>query len=333
MKSHEYVQLSHGGGGLEMNQFIHRLFFEAFNNPILSRDEDAATLEINGPIAMTTDSFTVSPLFFQGGNIGSLAVAGTCNDLAMVGAKPQYLTCSFIIEEGMAIAELETIVATMAHEMARISVQVVCGDTKVVPKGSADKVFINTTGVGEIQQSGISAANLQANDVLLVSRDVGCHGASILADREALRLEHAIQSDCDLLWPAVEALLNEKIDIHAMRDATRGGIAAVLNEWCQCSQVQMQLHESDIPVRESVRGVCELFGFEAFDLANEGTFVLAVPAECAERALAILQRFQPQASVIGQVVEATPCKPILTSPWGSRRYLDFPVGELLPRIC
>ncbi|MFV0574965.1 MAG: hydrogenase expression/formation protein HypE [Vibrio sp.] len=333
MKMPEYVQLSHGGGGLEMNQFIHRLFFDKFNNEILSRDEDAASLDLVAPMAMTTDSFTVSPLFFQGGNIGSLAVAGTCNDLAMVGAQPKYLTCSFIIEEGMAISELVTIVETMANEMARIDVKVVCGDTKVVPKGKADKVFINTTGIGEIKQSDISSRNIQDGDVLLVSRDVGAHGACILADREALRLEHAIESDCDLLWPAVEALLAENIEIHAMRDATRGGLSAVLNEWCQSSQVQMQLNESDIPVSQSVQGVCELFGFEPLDLANEGTFVLAVAPESAEKALEVLKGFQPMASMIGTVSKATPNKPILTSPWGSRRYLDFPVGELLPRIC
>ncbi|MGR5298851.1 hydrogenase expression/formation protein HypE [Vibrio mediterranei] len=333
MKSPEYVQLSHGGGGLEMNQFISHLFFDKFNNPILSCNEDAATLMLAMPMAMTTDSFTVSPLFFQGGNIGSLAVAGTCNDLAMVGAKPKYLTCSFIIEEGMAVTELEVIVDTMVNELTKIGVQIVCGDTKVVPKGSADKVFINTTGVGEVLQHGISSRALQQDDVVLVSRDIGCHGACILADREALRLEHAIHSDCELLWPTVEGLLSKGIEIHAMRDATRGGLSAVLNEWCQASQVQIQLNESEIPVSEAVQGVCELFGFEACDLANEGTFVLAVPPHCAESALRVLQCFQPEASVIGKVVASTPNKPILTNPWGSRRYLDFPVGELLPRIC
>jgi len=327
------IQLSHGGGGLEMNQLIHDLFFKHFNNPILAKDEDAASLDMSGPIAITTDSFTVSPLFFQGGNIGSLAVAGTCNDLAMAGAQPQYLTCGFIIEEGMSINELEKIVSTMARELKRIDAQIVCGDTKVVAKGAADKLFINTTGVGKIQKSGISAQNLQANDRLLVSRDIGCHGATILADRESLALDHPIKTDCDLLWPVVQALLAENINIHAMRDATRGGLAAVVNEWCASSKMQIQLNEADIPVSDPVLGVCELFGFEPYDLANEGTFVLAIAEQDALQALEILRQFNRHASVIGQVLDLAPHRPILTNPWGSRRYLEFPVGELLPRIC
>jgi len=333
MKDQQRVQLSQGGGGLEMNQFIQRLFFERFGNAILTRAEDAATLSLPSPLAMTTDSFTVSPLFFPGGNIGTLAVAGTCNDLAMVAAKPTYLSCSFIIEEGMSLDELEAIVDSMTNELALVGAQVVCGDTKVVPRGCADKVFINTTGLGQLLQADVSAGNVQPGDAILVSRDIGRHGACVLAARESLRLEHTITSDCAVLWPAVQALLDNRIRLHAMRDATRGGIAAVLNEWCQSSQVQLALEEERIPVDDAVRGLCELFGFEPYDLANEGTFVLAVPREDAQAALAVLQAFHPQAAIVGEALAAMPAKPVLNSPWGSRRYLDFPAGELLPRIC
>lgn len=327
------VQLSHGGGGLEMNQFIQKLFFKRFNNEILSRDEDAATLPLSANTAMTTDSFTVSPHFFAGGNIGSLAVAGTCNDLAMVGAKPEYLSCSFIIEEGTDFKELEAIVDSMVEELATIDAKVVCGDTKVVPKGSADKVFINTTGVGRVMQAGISARGIQSGDAILVSGDVGRHGACILAARESLRLEHDMTSDCAVLWPVVDALIKQNIEIRAMRDATRGGISAVMNEWCQSSNIQLMLQEEHIPVDDMVKGVCELFGFEPYDLANEGTFVIAVPQEFTQQTLDVLQSFNPNAALIGHAQSGEPCKPILHTPWGSRRYLDFPLGELLPRIC
>ncbi len=333
MSEMTHVQISHGGGGQEMGQFIRQLFFSRFGNEILKRDEDAASLSISGPIAMTTDSFTVSPLFFPGGNIGSLAIAGTCNDLAMAAAKPTYLSCGFMIEEGLALSELTDIVDTMARELSRIGAQIVCGDTKVVPKGSVDKVFINTTGIGSILRDGVSAHNLQPGDCILVSRDIGCHGACVLAQRESMALETQIESDCDLLWPAVNALLHADIEIHAMRDATRGGLSAVLNEWCQTSQVQLVIDEQSVPVTDAVRGLCELFGFEPYDLANEGTFVLAVPAKDCDTALAALRQHHTNAACIGTVQAGTPARPILCNPWGSRRYLDFPAGELLPRIC
>ncbi|CAM3723836.1 Hydrogenase isoenzymes formation protein HypE [Vibrio aerogenes CECT 7868] len=333
MNNQNFIQLSHGGGGLETNQLIQHLFFRYFGNDILNRNEDAATLSFQGPVAMTTDSFTVSPLFFTGGNIGTLAVAGTCNDLAMVGAKPQYLSCSFMIEEGMALSELESVVASMSDTMNQTGSLIVCGDTKVVPKGAVDKLFINTTGVGEILRENISAHQIKPGDVILVSRDIGRHGACILAARESLRLEQPIESDCAVLWPVVEELLKQQVELHAMRDATRGGLAAVLNEWCQTSGIQMALEESAIPVDDSVRGLCELFGFEPYDLANEGSFVLAVPERHAQKALDVLQQFHSEAALIGQVSAGTTNRPVLHSPWGSRRYLDFPAGELLPRIC
>ena len=335
LNSKKRVQLSHGGGGKEMSRLIIDLFFKAFDNPILRSEEDAAVLNVNGKIAFTTDSFTVSPLFFAGGDIGKLSIAGTVNDLAMMGAEPQYLSCSFIIEEGFEISHLKTIVSSMATELKNSGARIVCGDTKVVPKGCADGVFINTTGVGRILHNGISVKNLKADDVIIVSRDIGRHGAAILMAREGLSLESTLTSDCATLWPIVEQLIAANIEIHAMRDATRGGLSAVLNEWASASNVGINVVEEAIPVSDEVKGLCELYGFEPFDLANEGTFILAVPKESADATLEIMKRFChcEQAAVIGQVTEQRLGKVVLNTPWGSRRYLDLPQGELLPRIC
>lgn len=338
----KHIQLAHGGGGLEMNKLIRELFFNAFDNAILRNEEDAALLNLCGPTAFTTDSFTVSPLFFAGGNIGKLAIAGTVNDLAMMGAEPQYLSLGVIIEEGFALDDLKTIVHSMAEELKKSSAKIVCGDTKVVPKGCADGLFLNTSGVGRIIRPGISAKALKSGDAIIVSGDIGRHGAAILMAREGLELESRLESDCATLWGAVEQLLVHPFDIHAMRDATRGGLSAVLNEWAAASGVNIQLDEATVPVSDEVRGLCELYGFEPLDLANEGTFVLALPKAQAEGALEVLKRFGhcEQAAIVGEVagevvegVTGPAGKVILNTPWGSSRYLDLPAGELLPRIC
>lgn len=329
------VQLSHGGGGEETNKLIHDLFYRHFQNEILVKAEDAAVLEVDKKIAFTTDSFTVSPLFFGGGDIGKLAVAGTVNDLAMMGAKPLYLSAAFMIEEGLPFDELERIVASMAGELEKSGTKIVCGDTKVVPRGGVDKLFINTAGIGELIREGISAQNLQEGDVVIASRDIGRHGATVLMAREGLDVSADLYSDCETLWPAVSALIEGNISISALRDATRGGLAAVLNEWAQNSGVCLEVEESAVQVSDEVRGICEMFGFEATDLANEGTFVAAVAPMHAAFAVEILQRFGfcRDAAVIGRVTAAHPGKVILHSPFGSRRFLDLPKGELLPRIC
>jgi len=329
------VQLSHGGGGEEMNRLIHDLFYKSFDNDILSSAEDAAVLKPAGSVAFTTDSFTVSPIFFNGGDIGKLAVAGTVNDLAMMGAKPLWLSSAFMIEEGLPFEALERIVQSMAQELKKSGAKIVCGDTKVVPKGSVDKIFINTSGIGEVIQEGISAHALETEDVIIVSRDIGRHGAAIMMEREGIDLQSDLQSDCETLWPAVEALIDAKVRIKAMRDATRGGLAAVLNEWAMASNVCIEIEEEQLPVCEEVRGICEMLGFEPYDLANEGTFVLAVNAEDATLALETLSRyaFCADASIIGTVTVKKPGKVILKSPWGSSRFLELPKGELLPRIC
>ncbi|QYJ80282.1 hydrogenase expression/formation protein HypE [Shewanella acanthi] len=329
------IQLSHGGGGKEMNKLIRELFFAEFDNPILRAEEDAAKLDLQGANAFTTDSFTIAPLFFAGGDIGKLAVAGTVNDLAMMGAEPQYLSCSFIIEEGFSLNQLTTIVRSMAKELKHSGARIVCGDTKVVPRGCADGIFINTSGIGRILKPQISAANVAPGDAIIVSRDIGCHGAAILMAREGLVLESELQSDCATLWPVVEQLIAANIPIHAMRDATRGGLSAVLNEWAAASQVGISVDEVAIPVSDEVKGLCELYGFEAMDLANEGTFILAVPQSIALGALEIMQRFGhcERAAIIGTVNEAHIGKVVLNTPWQTQRYLDLPQGELLPRIC
>jgi len=262
-------------------------------------------------------------------------VCGTCNDLAMMGAQPKYLTCSVIIEEGFEVESLERIVESMRSELAINGAVVVSGDTKVVPKGSVDKIFINTTGLGEIVQAGISSNNISEEDVILINRDIGCHGATIFAAREGMEMSSALRSDCNSLYPQVKALMDAGIKITAMRDATRGGVAAVLNEWAKQSNVCIEVEEEKIPVSDEVQGICEMLGFEATALANEGTFVLAIHKDHALQALEILKSFEvcAMASRVGEVTQKYPQKVILKSPWGTSRFLETPNGELLPRIC
>ena len=329
------IQLSHGGGGEETNSLIHDLFYRYFSNDILIAAEDAAILEVKNKIAFTTDSFTVSPISFNGGNIGKLAIAGTVNDLAMMGAKPLYLSASFMIEEGFSFDELETIVKSMAEELKHSGAKIVCGDTKVVPKGTVDQIFINTSGIGDVLKENISASTIQEGDAIIVSGDVGRHGAAILMEREGLGISGDLQSDCATLWPAVKALIDADVTISAMRDATRGGLSAVLNEWAEQSAVCLEIEESSVPVDEAVQGICELFGFEAFDFANEGTCILAVPSNEAPLALEVLEKIgiTQKAAIIGKASIKKEGKVILHSAYGSSRYLDLPKGELLPRIC
>ena len=321
------ITLSYGGGGEESNKLI-EIFFKYFSNPFL-KPEDAATLNVNKKIAFSTDSFTVDPLFFNGGDIGKLAIVGTCNDLAMMGAMPKYLSVSFIIEEGFDFKELEEIVKSMAKEAKQANINIVCGDTKVVPKGSVDKIFINTSGIGEIIKDNISAFNLKPGDKVLVSGDIGRHGSVILANRFNVTTD--LKSDCKLLIDEVKALIDEGINIKALRDATRGGVSAVLNELAKASNVGIEIKEENLPISDEVMGLCEIFGFEPMDLANEGTFIAVVDENDANKALEILKKFNSNASIIGEVNNEK--KVVLTSPWGSKRYIELPKGELLPRIC
>ena len=328
------ITLAMGNGGEENNELISKIFYKAFKNEILQKSEDAAVIH-NGELAFSTDSFTVSPLFFPGGDIGKLAVCGTCNDLAMMGAAPKYLTCSVIIEEGFPTRDLEKIVHSMEQELAINGAIVVSGDTKVVPRGNVDKIFINTTGIGEIQKKGISSNNISLDDVILVSRDLGRHGATIFAAREGIELTTDLQSDCASLTVQVQALIEADVKITALRDATRGGVSAVLNEWAKQSNICIEVKEESIPVSKEVYGICEMLGFEAVNLANEGTFVLAIKKEDELKALEVLHKFENSSNAvkIAEVSEQYVGKVILLSSYGTKRFLDMPSGELLPRIC
>ncbi|RXJ68189.1 hydrogenase expression/formation protein HypE [Halarcobacter ebronensis] len=328
------ITLAHGNGGQENNELITKIFYKAFKNEILAKSEDAAVIE-DGTLAFSTDSFTVSPIEFPGANIGKLAVCGTCNDLAMMGAQPKYLTCSVIIEEGFEVEVLKRIVDSMEKELALNGAIVVSGDTKVVPKGSVDKIFINTTGIGHIQQKGISSNNIQEGDTIIVSNSIGKHGATIFAAREGIDFSTDLKSDCASLWQVVKKLIESGIQIRALRDATRGGVSAVLNEWAKQSDICVEIEEEKIPVCDEVKGVCELLGFEALSLANEGTFVMAISKEQEEKAIEVLKEIEisSEASIIGTVTSKHKGKVILNTAWGTQRFIDLPTGELLPRIC
>jgi len=323
------ITLAYGGGGEETNKLINDLFYKYFKNDILVSAEDAAIVDTTAKSAFTTDSFTVNPLFFNGGDIGKLSIAGTCNDLCMMGAKPKYLTCGFMIEEGLDFEILERVVKSMSEELKKVGAKIVAGDTKVVPTGSVDKIFINTSGIGDVIKTGISAHNLKPGDKIIVSRDIGKHGSVVMAHRYGVQTD--MQSDCKVLWEETEALLNADIEIRSMRDATRGGLSAVLNEWSDTSGVGIEIEEEKVPISDEVVGLCEIFGFEPFDLANEGTFVVAVADKDAQKCCEILQKFNKNASIIGEVKEGE--KVVLKSPWGTKRVLELPKGELLPRIC
>ncbi|MDR0467840.1 MAG: hydrogenase expression/formation protein HypE [Campylobacteraceae bacterium] len=329
------ILLTHGGGGEEMGELIKNLFFKHFGNDILNKNEDAASLCVNENIAFTTDSFVVTPLFFSGGDIGKIAIAGTVNDLVSVGAKPLYIGCGFIIEEGFLIDELEKIVISMSEEMKKSGVKIVAGDTKVVPRGFADKIFINTSGIGEIVCKNISSHNLSFGDTILVTNKIGNHGACILSNREELELVGDIKSDCASLWSPISELFKNNIKPKALRDATRGGLSAVLNEWAQTSNVGILINEEKILIEDSVKGVCEIFGFEPYEFANEGTMVICANSEDAQKIVEILQNFEETkfTHIIGEVTNECKKQVILKSAWGTSRYLELPKGELLPRIC
>ncbi len=326
------ITLAHGNGGAENNELIERVFYRAFKNDILDKSEDAAIID-GGRLAFSSDSFTVSPLFFSGGDIGKLAICGTCNDIAMMGAKPKYLTCSVIIEEGFSIAELERIVESMKLELEKNGAVVVSGDTKVVPRGVVDKIFINTTAVGEVLENGISSNSITTDDVIIISGDIGAHGATIFTAREGMEFSSNLMSDCKSLYPIVKELLDSGIKPTAMRDATRGGLAATLNEWAKQSNISIEVDESAVVVADEVRGVCEVLGLDAMVLANEGTFVLAVKKDEAQKALEILQQHNQNARVIASVNHDYDKKVVLKSGWGTKRFLEMPHGEILPRIC
>lgn len=331
----EKISLACGNGASENNALIEGIFYKHFKNEILEQSNDASVFEAKGKLAFSTDSFTISPLFFNGGDIGKLSICGTCNDLVMMGAKPKYLSASFIIEEGFEVKDLEKIAVSMAKECEKNGVKIITGDTKVVAKGQADGVYINTAGIGEVIYEGISASSLSEGDIIIVSNSIGKHGASIFAQREGIELVSDLASDCASLWQVLKGVFESGVKIKALRDATRGGLSAVLNEWVKASKVCIQLQEENIPISSEVQGICEFLGLEAYALANEGTFVLAVPESEAERVLELLRAnpLSAEAQIIGKVDKEYEGKVVLCSSYGTKRFLDMPSGEILPRIC
>lgn len=331
------VLLAHGGGGRLMRQLIENVFGKAFSNPTLDARHDAAAFKAPaGRLALTTDSYVVRPLFFPGGDIGSLAVHGTVNDLAMSGARSRYLSCAFIIEEGLPMETLWRVVCSMRDAAAKCGVQIVTGDTKVVDKGKGDGLFINTTGIGVMEHAGdILPQNIQSDDAVLVSGDLGRHGMAIMSVREGLQFGSAIESDSAPVQEPVLDLLQHGVEIHCLRDLTRGGLASALNEIAEAAGAKIAVEERAIPVREDVHAACELLGLDPLHVANEGRFVAFVAAQDAERALNLLRRHAVSAGAarIGEVQEKTAPLVVLKSAIGAPRILDMPGGEQLPRIC
>ncbi|RMH72311.1 MAG: hydrogenase expression/formation protein HypE [Gemmatimonadetes bacterium] len=321
-----------------MHQLIGKMFAPAFSNKLLNQQHDGAAIDLgNGTkIAFTTDSFVVSPLFFPGGNIGTLAVNGTVNDLAMCGAKPLYLSAGFIIEEGLPMETLWQVVHSMSEATETAGVQLVTGDTKVVDRGKGDGIYINTAGIGLIDSDrAISPTQIQPGDKILINGDLGRHGMAIMAVREGLEFETEIKSDCAPLVDPVFALLDAGIEVHCLRDLTRGGLATTLVEIAESINTHLHISEAAVPVREDVRGACEILGFDPFYVANEGRFMAFVPPDDAGRAIEILRQFPDgdQAAIIGDVTEKSGTVVTMKSQIGATRILDMLSGEQLPRIC
>jgi hydrogenase expression/formation protein HypE len=313
------------------------VFAAEFKNPLLGQLADAATIQLDGlRLAFTTDSFVVSPLFFPGGDIGELAVNGTINDLAATGAKPLYLSAGFILEEGLPMDTLARISRSMAQASARAGVQIAAGDTKVVNKGHGDGMYINTSGIGLISEHVTIAPSLaRPGDAILISGSIGDHGIAVMSVREGLKFETEIKSDTAPLSAMVQAMIEATDGIHCLRDATRGGLAAVLNELAEASQVGIDLEETRVPVRREVMAACELLGLDPLFIANEGKMVAIVPQEQADRALAAMRvnQYGREAAIIGQVVIDHPGMVVARTSVGGTRVVDLPAGELLPRIC
>ena len=338
---HDTVQLAHGGGGRLMRGLIEGMFLPAFaagdSNGAQTPPHDSAVIAIDGArLAFTTDSFVVSPLFFPGGDIGKLAVYGSVNDLAMAGARPLYLSAGFILEEGLKIDTLRRVVASMCEAAREVGVRIVTGDTKVVDRGKGDGIFINTAGIGMVPDGvEVSPLRVLPGDAILVSGDLGRHGMAVMSVREGLGFEGALQSDCAPLAGLVEVMMSAGGDVHCLRDLTRGGLAAALNEIAEHARVGIELQEAAIPVAEPVAGACELLGLDPLYVANEGRLVAFVPAEAADRVLEIMQS-HPAAhgpSIVGTVTGGHPGLVELRSPLGGGRIVDLLSGEQMPRIC
>jgi len=337
LASQDHVTLAHGGGGRMMHSLLERVILPSFGHqPLVSRHDGAVLQTGSSRIAFTTDSYVVNPLFFPGGDIGTLAVTGTVNDLAMCGARPVALSVGFILEEGLPLATLEKVVASMTDTARTAGVAIVTGDTKVVDRGKADGVFVNTAGIGIIEHGlSIGPASVRSGDAILVSGDVGRHGVAIMAVREGLKFESAPETDCAPLHAPVLALLEAGVEVHCLRDLTRGGLATTLIEIAESSRLHLAVDEDRIAIAENVAGACELLGLDPLYLANEGRFAAFVPPAQADRALGILRSHAVSANAtrVGTVDDAPASLVTLKSRIGTKRVLDMLSGEQLPRIC
>jgi len=330
------ILLAHGSGGKLAHDLVEKSFVKTLANPLLARLDDSAVFDVSGRLAFTTDSYVVSPIFFPGGDIGKLAVCGTVNDLAMSGARPLYLSLAFIIEEGLSLAELEQIVNSVRMAAGEAGVEIVTGDTKVVPRGSADRLFINTAGVGLIPDGvEISGDKARPGDKVILSGAIGDHGIAVMSRREGISFGTELESDCAPLGGLVADMLEVSRNINCLRDPTRGGLASTLNELASQSKVSIRIEEKDIPVREEVLGACEMLGFDPLYIANEGRLVAIVPDKDADKILKVMKKnkYGKEAVIIGEVAAKPAGRVVMKTVLGSHRIVDMLVGDLLPRIC
>jgi len=328
--------LAHGSGGKLAHDIIRNSFVSSLSNPVLAQLDDSAVIETGGRMAFTTDSYVVQPIFFPGGDIGKLAVCGTINDLAMVGATPLYLSLAFIIEEGLPLNDLKKVVSSIKEAAKEAGVTVITGDTKVVNRGTADKLFINTAGIGTVPAGlNVSGHNARPGDRLILSGTVGDHGIAVLSQREGVNFATELKSDCAPLNGLVAEMLRASDNIHCLRDPTRGGLATTLNEIAEQSSVSLRIDEDKIPVREQVASACEMLGLDPLYVANEGKLISAVAPEDAEKVLKQMKkhRYGRDAAIIGEVKEENPGRVVMKTGLGTTRIIDMLVGEPLPRIC
>jgi len=336
------ILLAHGSGGTMMRRLIEDIFIKAFDNDILGRLDDAATLMLPpGRISFSTDTYVVKPLFFKGGDIGKLAVCGTVNDVSMTGATPAFISVGFVLEEGFPVDDLRRILTSMARAAEESGVAIVTGDTKVVEKGGADGLFINTAGIGVIPDGiDIHGAGCRSGDVVLLSGSIGDHGIAVISEREGLAFSTSVESDCAPLNHMISAMVHScGADVHALRDPTRGGLSSALNEFAESSGVAIEVDEDIIPVKAQVRGACEMLGYDVLQVANEGKLIAVVAPDAVDAALGAIRNspYGAEAEIIGRVLEPAKGSPagkvFLNTSLGSRRVVDMLVGEQLPRIC
>ncbi|WDP87465.1 MAG: hydrogenase expression/formation protein HypE [Desulfobacter sp.] len=337
MKNDDKVLLDHGSGGKVSHAMFSDLILPLFDNPELSKQDDGAVFDVvQGKMAFSTDSYVVDPIFFPGGNIGDLAVNGTVNDVAMCGAHPLYISVGLIIEEGLAVGDLKIILESMAMAAKKAGVKIVTGDTKVVPRGKADKIFINTSGVGVIPQGvDVSGNQAKAGDKIIVSGSIADHGITILSEREGLKFDSDIKTDSAPLNHMVKDILNSGCKVHVLRDPTRGGLGTTLNEIAAQSNVGIRLYEDKLSVKGAVQGICELLGFDPLYIANEGKLIAFVPQADADRVLEVIRasEFGQDAVIVGEVTDQDPGRVVLETLIGGTRIVDMLTGEQLPRIC